>query len=83
MAPDPGWSFSGVVRYRSRRDMIELATDPAFGPAHAYKIAAMPRTLAFPAAPGQVVFGVRPFVLLALALAAALAQLFFRRGPRA
>jgi len=77
--PDPGWSFTGVVRYRSRRDMIELATDPAFGPAHAYKIAAMPRTFAFPVAPGRVVFGVRPFVLLTLALVAALAQLAFAR----
>ena len=29
VAPDPGWSFGGVIRYRSRRDMMELVTDPA------------------------------------------------------
>jgi hypothetical protein len=75
---NPGWSFSGVIRYRSRRDMIELATDPKFEPAHAYKIAAMPHTLAFPVAPALVFVGPRVWVGLALALAAALAQLALR-----
>jgi hypothetical protein len=46
--PNPGWTFSGVIRYRSRRDMLELASDPRFEPAHAFKIAAMANTLAFP-----------------------------------
>jgi hypothetical protein len=45
---NPGWTFSGVIRYRSRRDMIELASDPRFEPAHAYKAAAMASTFAFP-----------------------------------
>ena len=31
------WSMVGLVRYRSRRDMIEIATDPAFRDAHQFK----------------------------------------------
>ncbi len=77
--PDPGWSFVGVVRYRSRRDMMELATDPAFEPAHAYKIAAMANTLAFPVAPPVLLFGPRVWVPLVLALLAALGHLALRR----
>jgi len=75
VAPDPGWSFAGVIRYRSRRDMIELATDPAFEPAHVFKVAAMASTLAFPLRPAFVVAGPRVWLALGLALLAALGQL--------
>ena len=74
--PDPGWSMVGVIRYRSRRDMIELATAPAaFAQAHAFKIAAMSHTLAFPLAPGFSVLGPRVWLALLLGLLAALGQL--------
>jgi hypothetical protein len=69
--PDPGWSLGIVVRYRSRRDMIELATDPRFVSAHAYKLAAIANTLALPVAPGFVLCGMRVGVALVLALLAA------------
>ena len=73
--PDPGWSMVGVIRYRSRRDMVELVIDPAFAPAHAFKIAAMSHTLAFPLAPGFSVLGPRVWLALLLTLLAALGQL--------
>jgi hypothetical protein len=73
--PDPGWTLALVVRYRSRRDMIELATDPRFAPAHAYKVAAMSNTLALPVSPGYVMFGARVGVALVVALIAALTHL--------
>jgi hypothetical protein len=72
---NPGWSASGIIRYRSRRDMIALATDPRFEPAHAYKIAALAHTLAFPVAPAPIFVGPRVWIGLGLALAAALGQL--------
>jgi hypothetical protein len=72
---DPGWTFSGVIRYRSRRDMIELATDPRFVPAHAFKVAAIASTFAFPAAPAMIPLGPRLVVGLSLALLAALTHL--------
>jgi len=76
VAPDPGWSFVGAMRYRSRRDMLELATAPRFLAAHPLKAAAMPATFSFPTAPGPA-FSIRPriAVALVLALAAALAHL--------
>jgi len=67
--------MAGVIRYRSRRDMIELVADPAFAPAHEFKIAAMSHTLAFPLAPGFTVLGPRVWLALLLALLAALGQL--------
>ncbi len=74
--PDPGWTFAGIVRYRSRRDLIELVADPRFDADHAFKVAALRSTLAFPAAPATVVAGPRMAVGLGLALAAALGHLF-------
>lgn len=72
---DPGWSFAGVIRYRSRRDMIELVLDPRFADAHLFKQAAIERTFAFPARPGLIAFSPRIVVALVLALLAALVQL--------
>ncbi|MDX2169517.1 MAG: hypothetical protein SF182_20785 [Deltaproteobacteria bacterium] len=76
VAPDPGWSVVGLMRYRSRRDMALLATDPRFSAAHAFKLAAMPVTFSFPTAPRLTLFvSPRVWVGLLLALAAALAHL--------
>lgn len=73
--PDPGWTVAAAIRYRSRRDMIELVTDPRFAGAHEFKEAALANTLAFPTAPAFVVVGPKIWVGLALALLAALAQI--------
>ena len=78
--PDPGWTFAGVIRYRSRRDLMEMAVDPSFDAKHAYKIAGMANTLAFPVAPALFFVGPRAWLALALALLASLAQLLLRRG---
>jgi len=45
------WSMAGLMRYRSRRDLMEIVTDPAFAGAHVFKSAAMTKTLAFPIDP--------------------------------
>jgi hypothetical protein len=76
VAADPGWSFIGYMRYRSRRDMAILATDPRFMAAHPFKIIAMPTTFSFPTAPRlMLVIGPRLWVGLVLALGAALIHL--------
>jgi hypothetical protein len=74
VAADPGWSFGAAIRYRSRRDMIELVTDPRFANAHAFKTAAIASTFAFPTTPGFVILGPKIWVGLLFALLAALAQ---------
>lgn len=48
---EPDWGRAGVVRYRSRRDLMEIATDPRFIDAVQYKYAAIERTFAFPIIP--------------------------------
>ncbi len=45
------WTTGAGMRYRSRRDMLEISTNPEFGDAHIFKIAAMEKTIAFPIDP--------------------------------
>jgi len=77
--PDSGWTIVGLVRYRSRRDVAELCTDPRFTAAHPFKIAAIPATASFPTSPGfALLLGPRVWLALVLALGAALLQLGLR-----
>ena len=45
------WTRAAGMRYRSRRDMLEITTNPAFSGSHDFKIAAMKKTIAFPIDP--------------------------------
>lgn len=74
--PDPGWTIMGYMRYRSRRDLAMLASDPRFAGAHEFKFAAMPNTYSFPTRP-QLMALASPVVWtgLLLALAAAMTQI--------
>ena len=45
------WTLGGLVRYRSRRDLAELALAALDSNVHRYKIAAMEKTIAFPLDP--------------------------------
>jgi hypothetical protein len=74
--PDPGWSFMGYMRYRSRRDLVELVIAPDFFAAHPFKRAAMPNTFSFPTQPVVSFYaGPRVWVGLVLGLIAAIAHL--------
>jgi len=42
------WSSGALVRYRSRRVMMDMVTDPAFSKFHDAKIAAMEKTISYP-----------------------------------
>jgi len=65
--PDPGWHVVGAMRYRSRRDMMALATHPALREVHPFKTAGTAMTFSFPT---HVIMGMalRPRVWVALAL---------------
>jgi hypothetical protein len=45
------WTVGAGMRYRSRRDMLEIATNPAFQGPHEFKLASMNKTFAFPIDP--------------------------------
>lgn len=44
----PDWTFTSMVRYRSRRDLAEAATYEGFPGAHMFKTAAIEQTFNFP-----------------------------------
>jgi hypothetical protein len=73
---DPGWSIFGLMRYRSRRDMIAMVRDPMFAEIHPYKLLGIPTTFSFPTQREVSLYlGPRVWVALVLALGAALVQL--------
>ncbi len=76
------WSMVGLVRYRSRRDMLEIATDPAFADAHRFKQSAMAQTIAIPVEPFLDLASPRWTLGLALVALGALLELLLRAGSR-
>lgn len=67
------WQSGAVVRYRSRRTLMEIVTDPTFMDPHHFKMASLEKTIAFPIEP-QLYLG-DPRLLLALFLLAVTALL--------
>lgn len=78
------WTRAALMRYRSRRDLMEIATDPAFSGRHAFKIAALEKTIAFPVEPVLYPSDARLllFVLLLAVVAAADVAIYGRRRSR-
>jgi hypothetical protein len=76
VSPDPGWTIMGYMRYRSRRDLAELAFDPSFKDIHKYKLLGIAATFSFPTKPViMAMISPRIWMGLVLALAAALVQI--------
>lgn len=60
------WGSVGIVRYRSRRDLLEIAMNPVFSDKHDYKIEALAKTIAVPVAPSIYLSDLRVLLLLVL-----------------
>lgn len=72
---NPGWSGIGLIRYRSRRDLLMAATDPAFADSHIFKQAALAVTYALPTqSTGGGFLSPRIWVAMLLVSLASLAQ---------
>jgi len=69
------WTAAGMIRYRSRRDLMEILPATVGSDHHGLKLAALEKTLAFPASPWFMLGGPRVVVALGVALIAALTQL--------
>lgn len=67
-----GWTAGGFMRYRSRRDLLDIATNPVFREKHGYKLAALDKTIAYPIEP-VINLGELRFLLALIALLLALA----------
>jgi hypothetical protein len=74
------WSTGAGMRYRSRRDMLEIASNPAFAGSHEFKVAAMRKTIAFPIDPWLQLGD--PRVVLALLLGLIGCALSWREATR-
>lgn len=66
------WTTGAGMRYRSRRDLLEIAMNPAFAGSHEFKIAAMQKTIAFPLDPWMQAGDPRLLLALILGLIGAL-----------
>lgn len=77
---DENFHIVGTMRYRSRRDLLALASDPRFADSHKFKLAAIDGTTSFPIQTQMSTY-MKPhiWVALLLILLASLAQnaLFF------
>lgn len=72
---DEGFAVTAMMRYRSRKDLVELIIDPRFVDGHIYKLAAIEKTTSFPTQISMST-SLRPglSVLLILLLLTSLAQ---------
>ena len=82
--PDTDWAVFGLVRYRSRRDMMEVISKPEFDKIHPFKFAAIEATRAFPVSPAILTLGPKLVAGLFVLISALFAQLilgyFVRRA---
>jgi len=53
------WTSGAVLRYRSRRDMAEMAINTKIQKAHLFKMASMEKTISYPVSPQLVVGGLK------------------------
>lgn len=60
------WTQAALVRYRSRRDLMEIALNPEFGERHPLKLAALEKTIAFPVSPNLYLSDARVLLLFLL-----------------
>ena len=60
------WTQAALVRYRSRRDLLQIALAPVFSDKHAYKVAALEKTIAYPVEPTLYLSDLRMLLFLLL-----------------
>lgn len=76
------WTSVGIVRYRSRRDLIEIAFNPVFDDRHDFKLAALAKTIAVPVEPTIYIGDPRLLLFLVLLGAAGVVDALGRRPWR-
>jgi hypothetical protein len=66
-----GWDAAALFRYRSRRSFVEIISNPAIGPRHDFKLAAMTKTIAYPVESSLYLSDPRMLLFMLLALISA------------
>ncbi len=76
-----GWDVAALFRYRSRRAFAQIVTHPDTGARHAFKLASMTKTIAYPVEAGLYVSDLRLVLFLVLGLFTAIGDILrFGRG---
>jgi hypothetical protein len=77
------WTMGALMRYRSRRSMMEIVTNPAFMGSHEFKLAALDKTIAYPIEMNLYYSDLRLMLgLMLLAVTALLDILLFGRADK-
>lgn len=77
------WTSAALMRYRSRRDLLEIAFNPAFAGKHEFKMAALDKTIAYPVEAQLYLSDLRLLLFLILLAGVSLLDLVsFRRGSQ-
>ena len=77
------WDSAALFRYRSRRDFLEIVTNPVFRGKHHFKTAALEKTIAYPIEPSLYLGDPRLILgLILLALTALLDAFWLSRRAR-
>jgi hypothetical protein len=69
------WTLAAVLRWRSRRTMMEIAANPETTARHAFKLAALDKTIAFPIEPQLYLSDLRFLLALLLVSGASLTHI--------
>ena len=78
------WSDGAIMRYRSRRTLIDIIGNPKFYARHDFKLAGLEKTIAYPVEPRIYVGDLRLLLgLFMLAITALLDARLARKEPRA
>jgi len=78
-----GWDTAALFRYRSRRTLLEIITNPAIGPRHAFKLAALTKTIAYPVETSLYLSDPRLLLFMLLALISAFIDIaLYGRGGK-
>ena len=73
------WDQGAIMRYRSRRDMMEITFNPVFSTRHDYKLGALDKTIAVPVEADIILVDFRFLLALILFAVTALIDLTFYR----
>ncbi len=73
------WTSAALMRYRSRRDLLEIALNPVFAGKHDFKMAALDKTIAYPVEAQLYLSDPRLLLLLILLAAISLLDLLIYR----
>jgi|TARA_R110002096_G_C14578772_1_gene721122 hypothetical protein len=73
------WNRGAAMRYRSRRDMMEITTNPAFSGRHEFKTASLEKTIAYPIEDALVLTDPRVLLFFVLLSGAGVLNAVIRR----